>query len=57
MVNVTSSTLVETLKDLIKDIEGTPADQQRLVLGFETLEDSKTMDVYKITKVSSSGVS
>ena len=52
-LDVCDTDTVQSLKDKIKDIEGIPADQQRLVFNGKQLEDGNTIADYGIQADSS----
>ena len=41
---------VEAMKELIRDVEGIPCDQQRLIFAGRQLEDGRTLADYRLTK-------
>ena len=49
---ITSETLVEDIKEIIKKRDGIPEDQQRLIFAGKQLEDGRTMGDYNIQKES-----
>ena len=50
--DVKPSDTVESLKPKIQEREGIPPDQQRLIKGWRTLQDGKTLSYYDIQKES-----
>ena len=52
-LNVNDTDTIQSLKDRIKDIEGIPQDQQRLVFNGKQLEDNQTIGDYGIQADSS----
>lgn len=52
-LNVSDTDTIQSLKDKIKDIEGIPQEQQRLVFNGKQLEDNQTIGDYGIQSDSS----
>jgi hypothetical protein len=47
-LTVASSDIIETIKDKIESMEGTPPDQQRLISDGNHLKDGRTVSDYGI---------
>ena len=52
LINVEPSNTIEYVKSIIQDKEGIPSNQQRLIYGSKSFEDSQTLEYYNICKES-----